>query len=229
MTLIGLIPFSEKRSGAELTVCDRVAQRATHHNVATTDPYAEVTIVPRIAIRLPIALPAPAGFEPQRPETWPHVEGRLEYANGRLEFMPPCGEVQQRVAIDVGTELNLWRRTHSEFIVGGNEAGMLLGREVRAADAAVWFGGSPPRSGFARVPPILAVEVAGEDETLELLREKAHWYLAHRTEVVWIVVPLTRTVHVIDAKGAIEVADQIPERPAMPGLSPLVADFFRQI
>jgi hypothetical protein len=100
--------------------------------VAAANPYAEVTVVPRIAITLPLVLPEPAGFVVERLETWPLVEGRLEYVGGRLEFMPPCGEMQQRVAIDVATELNIWRRAHPEFIVGGNEAGMLSSCPRRA-------------------------------------------------------------------------------------------------
>jgi Uma2 family endonuclease len=197
--------------------------------VAAANPYAEVTVVPRIAIHLPLALPEPAGFEADRPETWPRVEGRLEYVEGRLEFMPPCGEMQQRVAIDVGTELNVWRRSHPEFVVGGNEAGMLLGGEVRGADVAIWRGASPPRTGFARVAPVLAVEIVGDDEDVSALREKARWYLAHGVEIVWIVVPAARTVFVVTADGESEVSERIPESPALPGLSPLVADFFRQL
>lgn len=188
-----------------------------------------MTVVPRIAIRLPLALPEPVGFEVDRPETWPRVDGRLEYVDGRLELMPPCGEMQQRVAIDVGTELNVWRRSHPEFVVGGNEAGMLLDGEVRGADVAIWRGGFPPRTGFARAAPVLAVEIVGEDENVESLRDKARWYLGHGVEIVWIVAPATRSVLVITPGGELEAAERIPESPALPGLAPLVADFFRQL
>lgn len=197
--------------------------------MAAANPYADVTIVPRIAIHLPLTLPEPAGFEAERPETWPRVEGRLEYVGGRLEFMPPCGETQQRVAIDVGTELNVWRRSHPEFVVGGNEAGMLLSGEVRGADVGIWRGGFPPRAGFARIAPVLAVEILGEDESVEDLREKAAWYLAHGVEIVWIVVPATRSVLVVTPQGELPAGERIAESPALPGLSPLVADFFRQL
>lgn len=197
--------------------------------MVAANAYAEVTLVPRIAISLPLPLPEPAGFEVERLDTWPSVEGRLEYVAGRLEFMPPCGEMQQRVAIDVATELNLWRRTHPSFIVGGNEAGMLLRGEVRGADVAIWGGGHPPRSGFARVPPILAVEIAGEDETVDALRQKAAWYLGHGVEIVWIVVPSTRSVLVVTAAGEVLAAERIADSPSLPGLSPIVAEFFRQL
>ena len=196
------------------------------------EPYADVTVVPRIAIRLPLALPTPEGFEVARPETWPEVTGRLEYVGERLEYMPPRGEVQQRTAADVVTELNLWRRDHPKYVVGGNEAGMLLGGEVRAADAAVWKATERPANrGFARVAPILAVEVAGGEDTPEGLAEKARWYLARGVEVVWLVLPDSQTVRVITEDGAVDVGDEgrLPEPASLQGLTPRASDFFRQL
>lgn len=130
--------------------------------MSASNAYASVTVVPRIAVDLPLALPEPDGFVAAREETWPRVVGRLEYVSGRLQYTPPCGKNQQRVAVDVATELNLWRRARTGFIVGCNEAGMLLGGEVRGADAAVWREGEPAGNEFARTPPVLAVEVCGE-------------------------------------------------------------------
>src|SRR5690606_11242687 len=140
------------------------------------DPY-EQTSVPRGAIELPLVVPEPAGFDPERLETWPAIEGRLEYVGGRLCFMPPCADDQQDTAADVATELNLWRRAHEDFVVGTNEAGMKLGDDVRAADAAVWRRSDLGASTVRRGPPVLAVEIAGRDDTVAMLREKATWYL----------------------------------------------------
>lgn len=182
-------------------------------------------------MQLPLALAAPDGFDVEHVETWPQVTGRLEYTGGRLEYMPPCGEVQQQTAADVITELNLWRRSHPEFVVGGNEAGMLLGGEVRAADAAVWRRESRATGGFARSAPVLAVEVTGSDDSLERLREKARWYLDRGVETVWIVLPETRQVEAISAAGkvVIDQGGRLPDLVSLPGLSPLVADFFRRL
>jgi Uma2 family endonuclease len=197
--------------------------------VAATNAYAPVTVVPRIAVRLPLALPEPEGFVFERPETWPRVTGRVEYVGGRLMYMPPCGKNQQRVAVDVTTELNLWRRNHPEFIVGGNEAGMLLDGEVRGADAAVWRSGEPATNEFARIAPVLAVEVCGDDEPLETLLAKATWYLEHGVEIVWTIAPETRRVHITTKSGTVEVSDRIPESALLPGLSPSVSNFFQQL
>lgn len=197
--------------------------------MAASSAYSEITIVPRIAVTFPLALPPPDGFVPGDIATWPHVEGRLEWVHGRLEFIPPCGKNQQRVSADVVTELNNWRRAHPEFVVGGNEAGMLLGGDVRGADAAVWRRGESPGNEFARIPPVLAVEICGEDESLADLLEKARWYLAHGVEIVWIADPARRRVDVVTAAGTTEAGERIDESPLLPGLAPFVADFFRQI
>ena len=196
--------------------------------MAARNTEVELTVVPRGSVRFPLAMPEPPGFDPQQPETWPHVPGRLEYVGGRLLFMPPCGQPQQRVTADVATELNLWRRSHPEFVCGTNEAGMLLGGETRGADAAV-FRASPATPGYSRAAPVLAVEITGEDEELDVLLTKAEWYLGHGVAIVWIIDPSSRRVTIISRDGRVEATDRIPESPLLPGLSPLVADFFRQL
>ncbi len=109
---------------------------------------------------------------------------------------------------------------------------MMLGGDVRGADAAVWRAtelGSLT-SGFARVPPVLAVEVAGKDEEPDALVEKARWYLDHGVEVVWILDPRTRTARVVSAEGQAAItAGTMPERPSLPGLAPRLDDQFRQV
>lgn len=196
------------------------------------DAYREVTVVPRAAITLPLPLEPPQGFEVERPESWPHVVGRLEYVEGRIEYMPPCGGDQQRTAADLVTVLGLWRRTHPDFIVGGNEAGMLLGGEVRAADAAVWRADQlEPGPGFPRVAPLLAVEVAGRDDDMAMLAEKAKWYLARGVRVVWLLDPRGRTARVVTPAGEqdIEAGGRMPEHPELPDLRPDLRELFAQL
>lgn len=208
------------------------AARATLELMSAANPY-EPTVVPRAALRFPCRLPVPAGFDAEDASTWPRVDGRLEFYDGALWFMPPSGEDQQDTVSDVVTELTLWRRSHPEFVVGTNEAGMKLGAEVRAADVAIWRRadlGARGR-GLRRVPPVLAVEVAGIDDDLADLRDKASWYLSHGVEVVWLVFPETRTVVVVTSAGSTEHGrgEQLPAIPSLPGLAPAVASFFAQV
>jgi Uma2 family endonuclease len=195
--------------------------------------YLETDPAPRLALVYPLELPPPDGFEPARPETWPQVHGRLELVEGRLLYMPPCGGEQNATAAAVVGELWRWRGERSGFTVGGNEAGMMFGREVRAADAAVWRSGDlgPVGPGYPRVPPVLAVEVVGRDEDVEDLSVKARWYLDRGVEVVWILVPATHGARVVTAGGTVDVAagGRMPAHPSLPGLEPRLVDLFAQL
>jgi hypothetical protein len=94
----------------------------------------------------------PPGFHPARLETWPQVEGRLEWVEGRLLYMPPCGDLQQGTVTDMIITLGARVRAHQEFVLGTNEAGMRLGR-TRAlptrpsGGAPIW---APTRRASAR-------------------------------------------------------------------------------
>ena len=185
------------------------------------------------SVRFPIELEPPAGFQPQNPTSWPRVDGRLEWVDGRLLYMPPCGARQQGVAIGVATILGTWGELHPEFFVGGNEAGMLLGDDARGAEAAVWRRADigPIDDRYVRVPPLLAVEVAGRDDGEPELRNKVRWYFEHGTAVVWLVLPASREILVLTpaAESRHDDSDRLPPHPALPDLVPDVARFFRQL
>ena len=141
--------------------------------------------------------------------------------------------MQQGVSVGVVTILGQWGEEHPEFFVGGNEAGMILGKDVRGAEGAVWRRESvlPWSERYIRVPPILAVEVAGREEGEPELRAKAQWYLGRGIAVVWLVLPKTRDVVVVTASGETRhaVGDRLPPHSALPGLEPAVERFFRQL
>ena len=114
--------------------------------------YDETITLPR-AVRFPIELLPPEGFDEERLETWPRVAGRLEYVEGRLLFSPPSGDVQQDVVTDVVITLGAWTRTRAGFVLGTNEAGMRLAGSTRAADAALSRGSqNRPLLGIRRRP-----------------------------------------------------------------------------
>jgi Uma2 family endonuclease len=194
--------------------------------------YEETITLPR-AVRFPVELVPPEGFDEERLETWPRVVGRLEYVQGRLLYMPPCGDLQQDVVTDVVITLGTWVRSHPEFVLGTNEAGMRLAGSTRAADAALWrrrdLAGYT--GGLRRVPPVLAVEVASPDEPEHPLRDKARWYLGAGVRAIWIVLPDSREVVVVTeaGEGRYRVGERIPAHPDLPGLSPEVSELFAQL
>lgn len=189
-------------------------------------------ILRRTGVRFPIEL-RPAAFRADHLESWPVVEGRLEYVEGKLLFMPPCGETQQEVASDVVFILRSWSEKQRDFVVGTNEAGMKLGPDIRAADAAVWRRADVGSigTGLRHVPPVLAIEVAGQDEEETVLREKARWYLDHGVAIVWLVLPDTREVVVCTGSGESRhvMGTRLADDLRIPELGPDVDRFFVQI
>jgi Uma2 family endonuclease len=197
------------------------------------EQYEEMVPVPRAALELPVPLPIPPGFDPGRLETWPRVDGRLEYVAGRLWFMPPSGDRQQDTSADVIGVLTAWRKQHRGFKVAGNEAGMLLGGETRAADAAVWRRDDlgDYEGGVRRVAPVLAVEVSGKYDSEQALRDKAGWYLRHGSEVAWLLFPADRRVLVLTPASEVTLLTGtcIPPHDALPDLEPAVDELFEQL
>jgi Uma2 family endonuclease len=189
-------------------------------------------VLRKAGVRFPVEL-RPAGFDPDDLATWPDAVGRLEYVDGRLLHMPPWADIQQEVAVDVVHVLRTWVEEHREFVVGANEAGMKLGADIRAADAAVWLRAQvgPATGRLRHAPPVLAVEIAGADDDEPAMREKARWYLSHDVEIVWIIVPSTREVIVIGSnhEWRLHRGQPIPPTEKLPGLSPDVASFFVQL
>lgn len=181
-----------------------------------------------------MVLRTPRQFKPERLETWPQVEGRLEFHEGELRYLPPCADEQGQVVFSLVSVLGPWVRKHRDFIAGTNEQGMLLDGSVRAADGALWRRDSLAdhvRGTLFRAPPVLAIEVAGQDEDAGVLREKARWYLEHGVTVVWLVFPATRAVEVLTVHQhhVVSGGKGIPPHPALPGLTPRVRAFFEQL
>jgi Uma2 family endonuclease len=185
------------------------------------------------SVRFPIELEPPEGFRADDPATWPRVEGRLEWVEGRLLYMPPCGELQPFTVGDLTFTLGSWAQSHPGFVFGTNEAGMLLGSDVRGADAAVWRRADlgAIHAGVSRVPPLLAAEVAGRDEGKVSLRDKARWYLDKGVAVVWLLFPKEREVVVVTRAGESRhrMGERLPADPRLPDLAPRVDELFAQV
>ncbi len=191
-------------------------------------------VAPGVELRFPVVLRPPRRFDPARLETWPHVDGRLEFHEGQLRYMPPCADTQSLVVFSVVQLLGAWLRKHRQFVGGTNEAGMLLGGSVRAADGAVWRKDQLKghvRGTLYRAPPVLAVEVAGADEDEQVLLDKARWYLDHGVTVVWLVLAERKQVLVCTTHETTRhsMGQHLPPHPALPGLAPSVRPFFEQL
>jgi Uma2 family endonuclease len=202
-------------------------------HVRARDEDRDPEVIELRRVVFPVEIEKPPGFDPERPSTWPDDDGRLELVQGRLLYMPPTGRDQSHTIVDIVGELAAWATAHPEFTVASNEPGMKLGGDVRAADAAVWRIEDPPheRDRVALVPPLLAIEVAGRDDTEAALREKAAWYLASGVLTVWIVVPATRSIIVLegDREQRFATGETLPAPIALADLRPRVDACFRQV
>jgi len=202
--------------------------------MSTAPRYDETLVLPR-AVRFPVEMIPPEGFDAERLETWPDVPGRLEYMDGRLLYMLPCGDEQQDTVTEVVITLGAWVRAHPDHLLGTNEAGMRLAGATRAADAALWKRADVGAytGGLRRVPPVLAVEVAGDatGDAESALLDKASWYLRAGVKIVWVVLPESRTMLAVSSAGTMRLsaADRVPETPELPGLAPRVAELFVQL
>lgn len=100
---------------------------------------------------------------------------------------------------------------------------------VLLPDVAVRLTAAPPvRSGSVPEMPDLAVEVKSAANTLKALRNKAEFYLAHGTQIVWIVIPAKRLVEVYGPE-MVEIltsADVLEAPLLLPGFQMLVSAIF---
>src|ERR1043165_1873415 len=53
--------------------------------------------------------------------------------------------------------------------------------------------------------PDLAIEIQSPDDSLKKMREKAHYYVANGSRLVWLVLPEKRLVEIYRANGDVDV------------------------
>jgi Uma2 family endonuclease len=77
------------------------------------------------------------------------------------------------------------------------------------------------REGAALYMPDLAVEIKSPDDTYKQMREKARFYLAHGTRMVWLVFPEKKLVEVYtpDEEQILTEGDSLTGGEVLPGFS----------
>ena len=77
--------------------------------------------------------------------------------------------------------------------------------------------------------PDIAIEIKSPDDTVKQLREKADYYLANGTQLVWLVYPHQRMVEVYSLDGDVEILfedDLLTGGEVLPDFSMPVAEVF---
>jgi Uma2 family endonuclease len=159
-----------------------------------------------------------------------------ELVRGELRKMPPPGMEHghhcKRIARPLVEYEDLGLAT--VFI---NDTGVWLEQDpdtVRGPDISVFLNEHlPPRpwTSYARIPPVLAVEVKSPFDRRADIEEKIADYLRAGVKLIWYVIPETRQVWV-DGAGRDRVvlteADVLDGSDVLPGLPPIsIADIFR--
>jgi Uma2 family endonuclease len=152
---------------------------------------------------------------------------RHELDEGELIALPPTfgvhGKVQTRVVRLIPESLGL-------TLI---DTGFLLNPDtLRAPDVAFFraerVSGVDLRNRI-KVPPDLAVEIISPSETAANIAHKVRQYLHAGVDVVWVLYPEDRTVHVFESSKRARVleADDLLEAPGLlPGFSVRVSELF---
>lgn len=163
----------------------------------------------------------------QQPE---YQDRRLELIDGEVvETMPT--EEHGMIIIAIGTYLQMYALRHRLGRVS-TDARHRAGDDTyndRRPDVSVRVGDNPVvRKGYVMGMPDLAVEVQSPDDSLRNLREKARYYLANGSRLVWIVIPAKQLVEVYtnDEDRILTADDTLDGGEVLPGFSLAVRDIF---
>lgn len=162
---------------------------------------------------------------------------RYELVQGRLVRMPPMGYEHGRIAANLIGLLQPFVRERRLGTVLSSETGFILSHEgeldtVLAPDLAFVSNQRTPAhgTGFARLAPDLAVEVASPGQTRAQLGAKARLYLAAGVRFVWVVWPESHTVDVWsddkDRRVQLGPEDALDAPEVLPGLKVPLPEIF---
>jgi len=129
-----------------------------------------------------------------RPE---NRERLFELVNGEITEKMPT-EVHGAIAGNIITDLNLYLRQNRIGRAATEARHSVDEHNDFLPDVSVILDASrvPVDAGAIPRMPDLAVEIKSPSDSLKGLREKARYYLAHGTRLVWIVLPQYKIVEV---------------------------------
>ena len=161
---------------------------------------------------------------------------RYELVRGELVKMPPTGEEHGYLAMELGSRLADYVRTHRLGRVYAAETGFRLASNpdtVRAPDISFVsqqrIGDVRPIRGYRAGAPDLAVEVISPSDTYTEVEDKVHDWLDAGTLMVIVVNPRRQTVTVYRSLTDIVILtkdDQLDGKDVVPGWTLRVEELF---
>lgn len=177
-----------------------------------------------------------------RPITW---EDALELPDGeRYEVIN--GELRERVmsfgssaiAVLIAELIMRWAHAGHAGTVTGSDGGYTIfpwsPGDVRMPDVSYISKTRLPRvpaRGWVSVPPELAVEVVSPTDRFVDVEDKARDYIRAGVDLVWVVAPSTRSVHIWRKNGGravVQAGEMLTGDGVLPGFSVPVANLFAE-
>jgi Uma2 family endonuclease len=159
-----------------------------------------------------------------------------ELVQGEFISMSPAGFTHGRIALKIGTYLNIFILEHQLGEAYAAETGFILKHNpdtVRAPDVAFVTSQRAAQqskeTGFFDGAPDLAVEVISPNEMVDDIESKLIDYLEAGTKMVWLVFPRTQSITVYRSLTDIRVftvEDKIDCEDLLPGFSAAVKEIF---
>jgi len=160
-------------------------------------------------------------------------EGKVELVDGEVRLMTPAGGRQGRVSARLAVRLGSYILRHNLGEIFDAQTGFRPRDTMLAPDFSFVsrerLGPENVPDGFLHIPPDLAVEVLGLNETFADYEEKVAEYLSWGVRLIWLVDPNTETVMVIRQKGERQVLkgkDVLSGEDVVPGFKIRVKTIF---
>ena len=165
-----------------------------------------------------------------------HKARRYELLKGELKEMSPAGPRHGRIAMRLGSLIEMHARRNKLGNVYAAETGFKLTRNpdtVRAADASFVARERIPQEGepegYWAIAPDLVVEVVSPSDSAQDVHSKVADWLRAGCRLVWVVYPRTRTIteyRSADRIRILSVEEQLTGGDVLPGFSCPVEDVF---
>ena len=138
---------------------------------------------------------------------------KLELVRGEVVETPLTGILHGTICVWVGNLLIEHSLNGGSYNVASNNVLLLLRRHpdtVRGPDLVVFDGNpfrEPPETFFSTTPLLLAVEVLGEDDSVEGVNDRVSDLMAYGTPLIWIIDPVNGRITVHSDERAILLED----------------------
>jgi Uma2 family endonuclease len=162
-----------------------------------------------------------------------HPEQILELIDGRI-VEKVTSERHGRIAIIIASEIRVYLKAHPEvhgqFSVETSLRPISDNHNERRPDVSLRLTDEPAsEASYLTTFPDFIAEIKSPTNSYEALRNKARFYLANGTQLVWLVYPNKRLVEVYDAQGNSEFYTHDNDSltiDLLPGFQLTLADLF---